>query len=293
MSSVGASLKDSSRRQYISTGDFSGQFFTYSTSVNASLVTVGTLTAIVADAYDFQPGQILRETGRKLIECVNPGLVDPNSGSVYTYLVGGYDANSCLSGFIDPNCSVFAPFNSDKPYFLDTTTEAVDASVDPAIKDEGAPVYTNGDITSILGNIVASNGNISAMRGSMYASTTMTAVSTITSTNGNIVASQGNIVASNGTVSAVKYLVSPVGSGGGSSGSPLTTSAGSANFNGAASASQTIYTNKLTSSSLIFLTVNNVGPRSVSVNPVPASGYFTAHSGTANDSSTFYWMIVN
>jgi hypothetical protein len=171
MSSVGASLKDSSRRQYISTGDFTGQFFTYATSVNASLVTVGALTAIVADAYAFQPGHILRETGRKLIEGVNPGLVDPNSGSVYTYLVGVYDANSCLSGFIDPNCSVFAPYNSDKPYFLDTTAEAVDASVDPAIKDEGAPVYTNGDITSILGNIVASNGNITASEGSISAGT--------------------------------------------------------------------------------------------------------------------------
>jgi hypothetical protein len=265
MSSVGASLKDSSRRQYISTGDFSGQFFTYSTSVNASLVTVGALTAIVADAYAFQPGHILRETGRKLIEGVNPGLVDPNSGSVYTYLVGVYDANSCLSGFIDPNCSVFAPFNSDKPYFLDTTTEAVDASVDPAIKDEGAPVYTNGDITSILGNIVASNGNISAPEG---------------------------------TVSAVKYIISPASSNvNGTSNAPLTTSAGSSTFDGAANASRTIYTNKLTSSSLLFLTVNNAAARSVSVQPNPStnplSNYFIARSGTANDASTFYWMIVN
>ena len=123
----------------------------------------------------------------------------------------------------------------------------------------------------------------------------MTAVSTITTTTGNIVANLGNIVASNGTAQAVKYLVSPAGSGGGSSGAPLTASAGSANFNGAASAAQTVYTTKLTSSSLVFLTVNNAGPRSVSVDPHPSASppYFIAHSGTANDASTFYWMIVN
>ena len=41
---------------------------------------------------------------------------------------------------------MFAPFNTDKPYFLDSPAEAEDATT--GLQDIGAPVYTRGDVTA-------------------------------------------------------------------------------------------------------------------------------------------------
>jgi hypothetical protein len=78
----------------------------------------------------------------------------------YSYLVGVIDTTVFpnVAGFIDPNCPFFAPFNTDKPYFLDSPTEAADAST--GLQDIGAPIYTRGDITTTAGDITAVGGVI-------------------------------------------------------------------------------------------------------------------------------------
>jgi hypothetical protein len=126
------SYSDSHRRSYITTGAFSSEIFSYSTSVNAQFVVVGSLTAKSVPSGLNVAGTILRENGRKLYPGANPG--------VNTYMVGVYH-DTIGSGFIDPNAHVFAVYSGSKPYF------AADG-VDPATseKDNGAPVYTNGDV---------------------------------------------------------------------------------------------------------------------------------------------------
>lgn len=163
MSSIAASLQPVPRRQYVSTGNFTGKFFAY----EKDAIVNGVQTYILNDvAGTYLKGAILRENGRKLIKGVNPGdsngdLVD-GTGNKYTYLVGviNTSADPNVAGFIDPNCSLFAPFNTDKPYFLDSPDEVVDVTTNPDSQAIGAPVYTNGDITTTAGNLVIGTGRL-------------------------------------------------------------------------------------------------------------------------------------
>lgn len=163
MSSIAASLQPVPRRQYVSTGNFTGHFFAY----EKDAIVNGVQTYILNDvAGTYLKGAILRENGRKLIKGVNPGdsngeLVD-GAGKIYTYLVGVINttADPNVAGFIDPNCSLFAPFNTDKPYFLDSPDEVVDVTTNPDSQAIGAPVYTHGDITTTAGEITAVGGTI-------------------------------------------------------------------------------------------------------------------------------------
>ena len=226
---------EQSRRSYIATEEFTGDFFSYVvTKVNFN--TVGTLSAVTSNTTLCPAGRVLRENGRKLSPGINPGVT--------AYMVGVYDNQSGLTGFIDPNSPVFAIYSSNRPNFLVDNVDPGNGATggQPRLTDRGAPVITNG------------------------------------------------LVLAGTTVTAQKYK-SAAGSGTGTSLVPLTTSCGSATFNGAASPSQTIYSTQITASSLVFITVNNVAPRATSV--VPSNGSFIVYSNIANDSSTFYWFIVN
>jgi hypothetical protein len=59
-------------------------------------------------------------------------------------MVGVYDANSCLSGFIDPNASLFAVYNGDKPNYI---ADGVDPVTGLTV-DQGPPVFTRGSVTA-------------------------------------------------------------------------------------------------------------------------------------------------
>jgi hypothetical protein len=72
-------------------------------------------------------------------------------------MVGVFDANSGLSGFIDPNDSVFTVYNTDKPTYIADGVSPTTSAVDKA-----PGVYTLGDIVTTSGNITATNGSIIA-----------------------------------------------------------------------------------------------------------------------------------
>ena len=167
MSSASASLQPVPHRQYVSTGVFTNHFFTYTqTGTTVRGVPIFALAVARAGNVNNPKGHILRENGRKLVKDVNPSLNDPTNTAVqYSYLVGVIDTTVFpnVAGFIDPNCPFFAPFNTDKPYFLDSPTEAADAST--GLQDIGAPIYTRGDITTTAGNILATAGSVTAGNG--------------------------------------------------------------------------------------------------------------------------------
>jgi hypothetical protein len=299
----------SSKRSYITTAPFNASIYSYSTRLNASafknegkLSVVSTLPSGEALSTTNCPaGRILRETGRKLYPGANPGL---QVGDVYNGAIVGtsatqhlwvyvYDIVTGLRGYIDPNATIFAVYNSDRNNaFVDLGEQTGGAPT-----RLGQPVYTGG-------NVIA-NGIISAGT-SVYASTTMVAgtsisagtnissgtfmtVGTSLSVGTNI--SSGTSITAATTMTAQKYLTLPVGSGTGSSGSPLTASSGSASFNGGNPGSQRVYTTQATGSSAVFITVNNVGARAVSA--VPGSGFIDVYSSVNGDASTFYWLIIN
>ena len=107
--SQGLSHLEQPNKHYISTRAFSsanttGTVFTYTTSLNGSFQTVGTLAANAnASAANCPVGRVLHANGRKLLPNVNPSIT-----KVY---VGVYDPISFLNGYIDPTDSTWAVYD--------------------------------------------------------------------------------------------------------------------------------------------------------------------------------------
>lgn len=136
-------LKEVSAKSYISTDTYNGYFFTYSVTTGPSpqFKKAGALVPVsgMTDS-NCPPGRILRENGKKLFPDAYPGIT--------TYMVGVFDIINELSGFINPNDPVFAPFNGDRPNYLKD-------SVNSQLKNLGAPVLTQGNVIC-SGDIVSS-----------------------------------------------------------------------------------------------------------------------------------------
>ena len=186
MSSIKSHIANQVVRQFVSAATFENDLFSYTTTTNPTTnVTTGSLTAPITDATasSCPAGRILRDNGLRLYPGVNP--------NVNTYMIGVYDSVTLLSGYIDPNSPVFAVYSTQLPAFYDN-------GVDPGpqgLPDEGPPVYTNGNIISVSGDIVTETGSITA-------ATSITAGTGIVSTTGQIRAA------------AVTALTSLSGSGG-------------------------------------------------------------------------------
>ena len=154
---------NSPRRQYITTAAFQNDIYQYTTSVNPTTFEVtGTLTSLATvgsgTAAKCPANRILIENGKKLYPsglyaANNTTYGAPNPG-VTTYMVGVFDPASFLSGYIDPNSKLFAPYNTDKPSY-------VPRGIDPngSAVDQGAPVYTLGSVTAGTG-VVTTAGQI-------------------------------------------------------------------------------------------------------------------------------------
>ena len=224
----GASFLNTPRLSYIATAAFNTYFYSYTTSINMSLETIGTLAAVTgANAGNCPMGRVLRENGRKLYPGANPGIT--------TYLVGVYDAQTLLTGFIDPNAGVFQIYNTDKPTYLLDGVEPTVAST-----DRGPSIYTRGNVlgggdldisgnahiygseiidqglTVHLGAIIdntagtgltvyngetVATGNLGVTLGNITA-----AAGNIAATLGDITAAAGNIAATVGTITAGKQI---------------------------------------------------------------------------------------
>lgn len=137
MASIAKNIRETSKFSYITTGSFNGQFFNYTTTFNSSnFTTTGSLSAITgATPVNCPQGRILRANGKKLY----PGGAYPG---VSTMMIGVYDSLSLLSGFIDPNASVFALYNSDKSTDVPDNFDLSGTNV----IHRGPPVFTLGDV---------------------------------------------------------------------------------------------------------------------------------------------------
>ena len=132
--------KDASKRSYIAVAAFNANIFSYTTSMVNHVMTGDLAVLAAANATNCPKGRVLRENGRKLF----PGV----HADVGTYMIGVYDAESFLSGFIDPNSPLFAAYSSDMANFLADGINPVGN-----VKDNGAPVYTNGSVEAAKFNV--------------------------------------------------------------------------------------------------------------------------------------------
>jgi len=164
-------VKESSGRSYVATAAFNTNFFKYTTTFNSTTFeTTGAFTAVTgATAGNCPAGRILRETGKKLYPGANPG--------VSTLMVGVFDNQSMLNGFIDPNSPLFAVYSTDRPSYMKDAVDPVGG-----LTDHGPPVYTNGS-ADILGYLNVT-GN-SALTGNLQVTGNVTA-------NGRLILNSGN-----------------------------------------------------------------------------------------------------
>ena len=97
------------QKAFITTSAFNTKLFTYSTSVNSSFQTVGSLVAnVAATAGNCPEHRVLHANGKTLIPGVNPNVTKP--------LIGVFDPVSALNGFIDATDPSFATYDVNFPF---------------------------------------------------------------------------------------------------------------------------------------------------------------------------------
>jgi hypothetical protein len=219
-----SSYLNTPRRSYITTTAFQNDIFQYTTTTNpTTFVVTGTLTSLATvgtgTSANCPANRILVENGKKLYpsglyQANNTTYGAPNPG-VTTYMVGVYDPASFLSGFIDPNSKVFAPYNTDKP---DYVPRGINPNGNTEV-DQGPPVYTLGSVTA--GTTVSAGTTISAGTGitttsGQIRSSTVTALATTAPATLNASLSQvfsytptqsATINATNVSAGSVVYIV--------------------------------------------------------------------------------------
>jgi len=189
MSSVQSQSRyDASRHiNYISTAAWRTFFFAYTytgPSPANGFVGAGSLALVtkangnVTDINDCPVGRILRTNGKKLYP--DAAGLDLTAYPDRTPLVGVFDYHSGLSGFIDPNATVFALYNVDKPVDSLDGTAASGAN-----NHKGMSVYTGGNVTA-AGSITMGSGYFNEFRPLIAAGT---GVLTLTSLDPTVVAS--------------------------------------------------------------------------------------------------------
>ena len=250
-----ASVANTARLSYISTAVFNDYFYSYSTSLNASLETIRTLGSVSgATSGNCPKGRVLRETGRKLYPGANPGIT--------TYLVGVYDAVSMLTGFIDPNGKVFQIYNTDKPNFYGDGVEPTEDT-----RDLGPSVYTRGDILA-EGAMDISGG------ATIYGGETVK-TGDLTVTAGNLTLSGTSATLTLSGTSATVDLPDQICGTSSMTGSGFT---------------KTVSGVTCTSSSKIFLQGSGTGSLRVTSK---GSGSFVVTSSFNNDGQSFDYLIIN
>jgi hypothetical protein len=101
------------QKTFVSTAPFNAKLFTYTTSVNSSFVTVGSLVANVsATAANCPENRVLHTNGKTLIPGVNPNVTKP--------FIGVFDSVTGLNGFIDATDPAFATYDVNFPFQYDS-----------------------------------------------------------------------------------------------------------------------------------------------------------------------------
>ena len=179
-------LKEVGSLQYISTAPFNTFFWTYTIIRGPSpqFAQTGSLVNVVgANSTNCPAGHVLRPNGKKLYPPAYPGGPSPYP-NIKSYMIGVFDIRNGLSGYINPNDSVFAPFNTDRPTYLPDSFETSNNTT----LNLGPSVYTLGPVTGFGGAIPANLTTTGQIR-----STTITDLGTAASGNVTIDVSLGQV----------------------------------------------------------------------------------------------------
>jgi hypothetical protein len=209
---------------FVATRPFNYDFFTYTTSVNSSLQTIGTLAYVTTTAGLTPVGRVLHATGRKLYpNNINPMNVFPTAntatgttaqnGTLLTgpkFLVGVYDPITTLRGFIDPTSSMFAKYDQllDNAFDLGPTanTAVYGSSAPPlggqagrlTLSDVGSALTGTAAVGSSTVPLTASTGVVTCNSTNLTIYTTACTVNSkifLTTTQASVIANQRDATA--------------------------------------------------------------------------------------------------
>ena len=268
---------------YITTKPFSGKVFSYSTYMGSNFVTQGTLAANASFTVANSPaGRVLHANGRFLNTGVNPGVTK--------YYLGVLDAATGLNGFIDPSDPTFAKYDANLPAQYDLGAELI-----PSLGGQGATLQVGA-----------------AAPYARFTATTLTTLLTVTAVTHGVIQVGMTLVSSDGTSLTGTRTISALGTGtggvgtytlsgaapagvagltvygvqNGTSGNPLNVNAGVVVCDG--SSPSVVYTSKVSTSSLVFMT-QILGTAAATVVTVSDGSFSVAGASVG----AYNYLIVN
>ena len=140
------------QKAFITTAPFNTKLFTYTTSLNTSFQTVGSLVVnTAATAGNCPANRVLHANGKTLIPSVNPNVTKP--------YIGVFDSVSGLNGFVDGTDPVFATYDANFPFQYDSgllpaiSTLGGEGANIRAGMDAGLLTQTSGLVGSLSVNV--------------------------------------------------------------------------------------------------------------------------------------------
>jgi hypothetical protein len=207
-------------KSFVATKAFNVEFYQYTVSRAANLSMQGELVLHAqATANRCPAGRVLHANGKKLIPGVNPMTVftTPAGATIQApkFMLGVYDPQSMLNGFIDPTSNTFAVYDKNRPasaYLAEATGNLAEATAVAAMGGQGAALLTANnaagltvaDNTVVAQTVAAGSARsgsivIPAAGGSVVFPTSVTVSSTEVTANSLVLLSVVDGVAAAGT----------------------------------------------------------------------------------------------
>jgi hypothetical protein len=141
-------------KSFISTTNFSNEFYLYTAGVNASYRPIGTFSLVTSNAALCPTGRVLHCTGKRLYPATNPMTTFVGKlaiKNVPVFLLSVYDPITFLTGFIDPTSTTFAKYDQNLPNFNDLGP-VLNGVTSPSIASNGslvAQTFVAGAVNNI------------------------------------------------------------------------------------------------------------------------------------------------
>ena len=201
-------------KSFITTKAFSTELYSYTLTRSGTppFAATGSLLVSGASAANCPAGRVLHTNGKKLTPGANPMNAFTGGATVTAakFMIGVYDPESMLNGYIDPTSPTFAVYDKNRPaadYLIDFTGATAEATALAALGGQGANLLTtsavNVPITSASNLAIAATATASSRAGSVsFVAASNDAVTTVTVTN-TTVKSTSIVILTSSTVTPV------------------------------------------------------------------------------------------
>jgi len=170
--------------------------YTLTRSGTPPFAVTGSLLQSGASAGNCPTARVLHTNGKRLTPGVNPMTVFTGGATVTTsrLMIGVYDPESMLNGFIDPTSTTFAVYDKNRPavdYLVDFTANTAEATALALLGGQGANLLTtnsvNVNITAASNSATGATATASSRTGLLsFVNAATDAVTTLTVTNTNV-----------------------------------------------------------------------------------------------------------